>query len=316
MKASVLMSIYNETVEQIKESVSSVLSQDFVDFELIIVLDKPDRDDVQDVLTSFSDKRIRFYKNEKNVGLALSMNKVAELAQANIFIRMDADDVCLPGRFKREIEIIETGDFDFVFSNYNDIDLNSCIIRNSAYEDDISDTSVTRRMVSLNPSIIHHPTVMFTKDIFERAGGYRDFPCSQDSDMWLRMAEKGCRFYKLGTPYLNYRVNPNSVTSKRWYQQQLTCHYIFELSVQRLLKGNDSYSYEDYHRYLDKFKVSDEKAKEALHKAVDNLLYSANAENDGHRLQSLWLKTKVIFISNVYRRHIYYLIRKKTLLHS
>ena len=314
MKASVLMSIYNETTEQIKESVSSVLLQDFRDFELIIVLDKPERTDVEDSLNCFDDSRIVFLRNDKNIGLAMCMNRAASIANSEIFIRMDADDVSLPGRFKREMEIIESGNYDFVYSNYNDIDTDSIIIRKCDVEEDITDSQITRRMVALDPSIIHHPTVMFTKQIFEKAGGYRDFPCSQDSDLWLRMAENGCRFYKLGTPYLNYRVNPNSVTSKRWYQQQLTCHYIFELSLQRLTRGNDDYSLDNYHNYLDKFRVDDENAKAKLRKAVDTLCQAAFATSEGHRIKGLLLRVKVLLISNVYRRHYCNLIRKRLLL--
>ncbi len=102
MKASVLMSIYNESLEQIKESVLSILSQDYDDFELIIVLDKPERTDVKALLDEFNDTRIVFLINEKNIGLALSMNIAASRATSNFFIRMDADDVCLQGRCRRE----------------------------------------------------------------------------------------------------------------------------------------------------------------------------------------------------------------------
>lgn len=314
MKASVLMSIYNETAEQIKESVSSVLSQDFKEYELIIVLDNPDRTDVEAVLDCFGDPRIVFLRNDRNIGLAMCVNRAASIAKSEIFIRMDADDISLPGRFKREMDIIESGDYDFVYSNYNDIGTDSHIIRQCNVEEDITDPQVTGKLVSLDPSIIHHPTVMFTKQIFEKAGRYRDFPCSQDSDLWLRMAENGCRFYKLGTPYLNYRVNPNSVTSKRWYQQQLTCHYIFELSLQRLTQGKDDYSLKDYHKYLDKFKVNDENEKSKLKKAVDTLFQAAMVTSQGHRVKGLFLRAKVLLISNVYRRHYYNLIRKRLLL--
>lgn len=314
MTASILMSIYNETAEQIRESVSSVLSQDFSDFELIIVLDKPERTDVESVLEVFRDSRLVFDKNEKNIGLALSMNRAASIAKANIFIRMDADDICLPGRFKKEIEIIQSGNYDFVFSNYDIINQQSEIIKNGERENDISDINILNKMVSLDPSMIHHPTVSFTRSIFEKTGGYRDFPCSQDSDLWLRMAESSCRFYKLGSPYLQYRLNPNSVTNKRWFQQQLTCHYIFELSIDRLTNNIDNYSLEDYHSYLNRFKVNDESAKQRLWNAVSLLSKSADCSSRGEKLKSLILRGKVFLISGIYRRHYYYLIKKLILL--
>ena len=312
--ASVLMSIFNETAEQIKESVASVLSQDFNNFELIIILDNPERTDVEKLIIDFNDSRIVFKKNDNNVGLAISMNKAARLANSDIFIRMDADDMCLPGRFKREIEILQTERYDFVFSNYDEIDGNSIVIKEAKKEDDITDSRDLYKMISLDPSIIHHPTVIFTRAIFEKAGCYRNFPCSQDSDLWLRMAECGCRYYKIGQSLLRYRVNPNSVSNKRWYQQQLTCHYIFELSIQRLINGKDNYSMDSYNLYLKRFNVDDEHAKIHLQKAVDNLALSSIAMSNGKLMQSFWLKIKVVLTSRVYRRHVYYLLKKKTLI--
>ncbi len=314
MKASVLMSIYNESLEQIKESVLSILSQDYDDFELIIVLDKPERTDVKALLDEFNDTRIVFLINEKNIGLALSMNIAASRATSNFFIRMDADDVCLQGRFRRELDILSTGEYDLVFTNYDIIDEKSELFRESRVEEDITDSQRLARMVSLNPSMIHHPTVAFTRHIFEKAGGYRNFPCSQDADLWLRMAENGCRFYKIGSSYLRYRMNPQSVTNKRWYLQQLTCHYIFELSVQRLTGQQDSYSSEDYQNYLNRFKVNDEDAEQELKEAVSLLSQSAAYYSNGSRFKALLLRARVFFISSIYRRHYCFLVKKKSIL--
>ena len=312
--ASVLMSIYNETESQIRESVASVLSQDFKDFEFIIVLDKPERDDVETILESFNDSRIVFDKNSRNIGLAMSMNRAAGIASSEIFIRMDADDVCLPRRFSREIDIIKTGNYDFVFTNYDNIDDNSEIIKRAEIKQDMSDCIQLNKLVSLDPSIIHHPTVVFSRKIFEGVGGYRDFPCSQDSDLWMRMAEIGCRFYMIGQPFLQYRVNANSVSNKRWFKQQLTCNYIFELSIERLKKGKDTFSYSGYENYLDKWKVNDSASKDKLLDCYRLLSEASEFARKGQIIKSLILKAKVFMISPLMRRHFISLQTKKRLL--
>ena len=74
-KISVLMSVYNETVTEIEESVNSVLEQSFSQFELIIVNDNPERKDLViflHVLQS-KDDRIIILENDENIGLARSM---------------------------------------------------------------------------------------------------------------------------------------------------------------------------------------------------------------------------------------------------
>lgn len=314
---SVLMSIFNETETQIKESVSSVLSQGYKDLELIIILDRPEREaEIRNLISELDDGRIIFDKNEHNIGLALSMNKAARLAQAKVFARMDADDISLPGRFQREMEIINTGLYDLVFSNYNTFDDVSNTVNVIDVEGDSVDPVSLWKEVSLWPNIIHHPTVMFTRAIFEQVGGYRDFPCSQDSDLWLRMAETGCRFYKIGDPLLNYRVNPKSITNSRWVLQQLTCHYIFELSVQRLNKGVDTYSYDNYQFYLSRWGVNDESVRDQLRKSTDVLAQAKELKKGGHRILALLQRTRVFLTSKIYRRHYCFYLKKLYLLHK
>ncbi|MDY3849165.1 MAG: glycosyltransferase [Prevotella sp.] len=245
---SVLMSVYNETERQIRESVESILNQTFADLELIIVCDDPQRTDVKPILDSFNDRRIVYYQNPQNIALALSMNKASELAKADIFARMDADDISELNRFEEELPILQSGMYDFVCSKYSVIDMQS---KSIDYRTDIEDRGTDiNSEVPINPNVIHHPTVMFTRSIFEKVGGYRDFPCAQDADLWLRMHEAGCRFYMVNKKLLKYRLNPNGVTISKRYRSILTINYIYSLSLMRLQKGTDTFSKENYKLYM------------------------------------------------------------------
>jgi glycosyltransferase involved in cell wall biosynthesis len=104
-KISVLMSVYNEPESIILESVNSILTQTFSDFELLIVNDNPQNHEVEAILERIAkmDSRIRIIKNERNVGLAISLNRAADVAKANYFLRMDSDDVSMPNRFEKRI---------------------------------------------------------------------------------------------------------------------------------------------------------------------------------------------------------------------
>lgn len=247
---SVLMSIYNEPERYIAESIGSLISQSYTDFECIIVLDKPDRKDVKPLIDSFHDKRLKLIKNEHNIGLALSMNKAAENAKADVFARMDADDISFSSRFEDEFNIIKEGRVDVVFTDYEFIDNDSNIVNRPHPFPDGIEGDVPAKIIAISPSIIHHPTVMMKKQIFDKVGGYRDFPCAQDTDLWMRMQEKGALFYLLKKPLLKYRVNPEGTTHKSFFKQQLTAHYIYKLSLERLKTGSDSFSKRNYELYM------------------------------------------------------------------
>lgn len=307
---SVLMSVYNETESQIRESVGSMLTQTYYDFELIVVNDNPKREDVITILNRFNDNRIRFYQNPDNVGLALSMNKAAKLATSNIFARMDADDVAEPMRLETDIKYILKG-YDVVFSNYSFIDETSNTINTISAP--ICHNDKLARSVALEPSIIHHPTTCFTREIFERVGGYRNFPCSQDADMWLRMTEAGASFYYLPQKLLRYRINSQSVSSKRWYKQQLTCNYIYELSLARLSNGQDTFSIENYNKFLERWRISDCEAERKLKKCYYLLSKARMLSDNGRKIEAILLRFWVFIKSPLLRNHYFMQHKKKRL---
>lgn len=310
---SVLMSIYNETESQIRESVESILEQSFRDFEFIIVCDNPDYLKAVEIIDSYHDSRIIYEQNEKNIGLALSMNKAASLATTDIFVRMDADDIAEKDRLAKLVDCFNGKHIDFAFSRYCYIDEESKLINNNDNLEYFEQSGLSN-IIALSPSIIHHPTVIFTREIFEKVGGYRDFPCSQDADLWLRMQEAGCRFFMLPDKLLRYRLSSNSVSSKKWFQQQLTIHYIMQLSYERLTKGKDSYSKENYNRYLHNKGVNDETKAKALLKSEKILSKALHERRNGHVVKSITLRIYVFLTSKTLRDYYICVMKKKRIM--
>lgn len=298
---SILMSVYNETEKYIKESVSSILNQTFSNFELIVIDDNPKRDDVKKILESFNDNRIVFHKNPTNIGLALSMNKAAEIARADIYARMDSDDIAMPNRLQEEYNIISDNniDCDFVFSGYETMDDDGNYI----------DTYINKSYASLGNlnslimwkmSVIHHPTVMFKKHIFNKTNGYRNFPCSQDADLWFRMAEAGCKFSYIPQVLLRYRKNSQSVSNQKWFLQKITGYYIFSLAIERSRKGSDSFSPEQYQKYLIQWGVNDSAKENELRNSYKMLQGSFKY----NRIESI-IRRVYVFLSSKLLRHYY-----------
>lgn len=102
---SVIMPAYN--AEQfIAEAIESVLCQTFTDYEFIII-DDGSTDSTARIITSYTDHRIRYVKNERNLGIVGALNCGLSLAEGQYIARIDADDISLPERFSLQIAFME-----------------------------------------------------------------------------------------------------------------------------------------------------------------------------------------------------------------
>lgn len=91
MKVSIITTSYNAQ-KHIWETINSVLSQDFSDFEYIII-DDCSNDDTISIIQSYEDPRIKVYKNKENLGIVWSRNRWLELAQEKYVCFLDHDDL-------------------------------------------------------------------------------------------------------------------------------------------------------------------------------------------------------------------------------
>lgn len=108
-KISVIMSIYKEPVEWVRQSIDSILAQTFSDFEFIIVNDRPDRIENTELLNEYKlkDCRIVVLANETNIGLTKSLNRALDIATGVYIARMDADDISLSHRFQTQVDYLD-----------------------------------------------------------------------------------------------------------------------------------------------------------------------------------------------------------------
>lgn len=105
-KVSVLMPVYKTDEKYLRGAIESVLRQTFSDFEFLILDDAPE-DSREDIVKSYKDKRIKYIKNETNLGITPSRNKLIELAKGEYLAVMDHDDVSLPERFAKQIKYLD-----------------------------------------------------------------------------------------------------------------------------------------------------------------------------------------------------------------
>lgn len=118
---SIIMPSYN-TASFIAESIQTVLAQSYKDWELIIVDDcSPDNTD--EVVRPFlTDERIKYLKNEKNSGAAVSRNRALREAKGKWIAFLDSDDLWMPDKLKKQVSFMEKNGYHFSYTNYAEID--------------------------------------------------------------------------------------------------------------------------------------------------------------------------------------------------
>lgn len=104
-KITVLMPVYN-VADYVREAIYSILNQTFTDFELLIINDGS-TDKTRDEVLKIADQRIRFVENERNIGLANTLNKGIELSRGEYIARMDGDDISLPERLAKQADVLD-----------------------------------------------------------------------------------------------------------------------------------------------------------------------------------------------------------------
>lgn len=104
---AVLMPTYNAAA-YLRDSISSILSQTYSDFDLYIY-DDNSSDNSEEIIKSYKDSRIYYRKNDVNLGISKTLNKgLGELLENYQFIaRMDADDWSYPERFQKQINFLK-----------------------------------------------------------------------------------------------------------------------------------------------------------------------------------------------------------------
>lgn len=119
-KVSIIMASYN-TAQFIAEAIHSVLNQTYVDWELIIV-DDCSTDNTEEIVLSFGDPRIYFYKNDSNRGAAISRNRAIKMATGEFVAILDSDDVWLPEKLEKQVDFMKRNNYYFCCSYSSNID--------------------------------------------------------------------------------------------------------------------------------------------------------------------------------------------------
>lgn len=194
-KVSVCIPTYNQG-RFIGQAIQSVLEQSFQDFELIIV-DNCSTDNTQEVVKSFSDKRIKYFRNNTNIGGGKNWNKAISLATGGYISILHSDDFYLPGILEAESQVLDLNpNVGLVYSACRVIsEKGEELFVYPLFYSDYINKGISELKTLLFNDHIPVPTVMVRKECYKKLGGFwiDNFNIAGDYEMWMRI----CLYYDI-----------------------------------------------------------------------------------------------------------------------
>ena len=185
LQISVVMPVYNGE-KAVAKAVESILNQTLKDFELIIVDNKSTDNSVR-IIKSLNDSRIKLIQNERNFGIATSLNIGIKHSKGQYIARMDADDISYPDRLEEQISFLGKNPGISVLGTYA-----SLFNEKGRIWENLRPPVVPTLKDWLWGSKVIHASVMMKKQDVQDVGGYDPKTYRvEDYDLWLRMIIKG-----------------------------------------------------------------------------------------------------------------------------
>ncbi|UCH94206.1 MAG: glycosyltransferase [Candidatus Aminicenantes bacterium] len=213
-KLTVLMTVYNGGA-YLRETIESILNQTYKDFKFLII-DNASTDNSREVIGSFNDPRIDLVALPENIGQIPALNKGLDMIDTPYIARMDADDISLPHRFKRQVAFME---------KHPDVGVCGTFVITFRGKKENRYTwpcqSADLKVKLLFECTIAHPSVMLRKSLFDK---YRlryneTLGHSEDWELWQR-AGRCFELANIPLFLLRYRIHEGNESFKIFHRQR------------------------------------------------------------------------------------------------
>jgi glycosyltransferase involved in cell wall biosynthesis len=202
ISVSVLCSVYNGGA-YLSQSIGSILKQTYLDFEFIIINDASN-DNTEEVILSYDDSRIKYFKNDTNLGLAASLNRGLQLAKGELIVRQDADDISLSQRIEKQVEFFKSN--PEISCLGSSVELVNPLCKHIEYWIAPCGEKNIHKFFCFDNALAHS-SVCFRKDTILSLGGYNtDYQFCQDFDLWLRLLKANKRIENLDRVLVKRRI--------------------------------------------------------------------------------------------------------------
>lgn len=206
---SVIMPAYN-CEKFIKDAISSVLAQSYKNIELIVI-DDGSKDTTVNIIEQLSqqDSRIRFLKNDKNLGVSETRNKGISLATGEWVAFLDSDDIWENNKLEKQFNKVSSTGAEFLFTGVSYINENG-----EPYSGKFEVPSNVSYKTLLRQNVITCSSVLIKKKFFNTIKMEKD-EMHEDYAVWLRVLKTGVIAYGINEPLLIYRISPNSKSGNK-----------------------------------------------------------------------------------------------------
>ena len=209
--------------EIMKFAIKSILNQTYKNFEFIIC-DDGSSDKTYDLLKEFSkkDKRIILLKNDKNRGLAYSLNNCLRIARGEYIARMDADDISMKNRLEKQLRFLEKN-FEYALVGSNLLYIND----KGIWGERILPEYPNKKSF-LFTSPFAHPTILIRKDVLNLLNGYKVEKITrrlEDYDLFMRLYANDYKGYNMQEFLYQFREDDDAFKRRaykyRWDEVQI-----------------------------------------------------------------------------------------------
>lgn len=201
-ETTVLIPTYN-CAKYLIECIESILNQTYSDYEILLI-DDGSTDNSREIIETFSDPRIRYFRNEKNLGIVKTLNLGIDLASGEFIARMDADDIMVGDRLANQVKFLkENQSYGMVGAWYEVIDEEGRFIELLKTHLD----SQFLRLALLFRNQFAHSAVTMRAEILRKLKYDGKFQYCEDHELWIRFSQR-CQIANLPEKHLSYR----------WYQ--------------------------------------------------------------------------------------------------
>lgn len=225
---SVVVPVFN-AAPYVVEALTSITTQEYGGPLEIIVLDDASTDGSSACIEALGDIRIRIVRSEDNQGIVQQLNRGFKLARGKYIVRMDADDIALPGRIAKQVDFMEAhpqvaacGTWMEVFGRQN------FVWEAPTAHDDL-------RLLALKNSPLAHPTVILRKEVLDAhsLGYQQEFLYVEDYELWNQLGEIA-ELATLPEVLLRYRMHPAQTGATKGAMQQQAADRIRTAQLRKL----------------------------------------------------------------------------------
>lgn len=233
MKVTILLPAYNAAL-YLRDSLDSIMRQAFKDFDVLLI-DDGSMDDTSKIAIEYSniDRRIKYYKNEKNIGLIKTLNKGLSLAKGEYIVRMDADDIMFDDRLYKQVKYMDSNPECFVCGGQMEYIgglTGMAPILPQKYEDLL--------YLSLINCPLYHPTTIIRNSAIKQFGlKYNNsYKHAEDYKFWSDIIfSHPNSIANIKDVVLFYRISNNQITAKYSDEQDLISKIVRRENVQHVL---------------------------------------------------------------------------------